>query len=92
MLVIWKYGLLLEPKQTIKVPAGFKFLSVHKHSEEPERIQLFALVDPAAEKIDLEVRIYSTGHGLHEKELISNYIGSVKLNPFTWHVFAGATL
>lgn len=88
MNVIWRYALFLNAKQTLKIPSGYKLLSVQRDPEEPERIQLWAAVNPQAEKIDLNVRIYSTGEQL-EHELISNYIGTVRLVPFVWHVFAG---
>lgn len=86
MKAIWKYQLELTDKQVIEAPMNARALSVG--------------LDPAGDLcVWMEVErdvfnhgktfyIVGTGHPLPDEQFIE-FIGSVKQDPFMWHVYEG---
>lgn len=83
MKTIWKYP--IHPDTTLlSMPAGAKVLCVQTQNNEP---YIWALVDPAAMKIDRYFSIYGTGHGIPLYP--GSYIGTWQADDLVWHLFEG---
>ena len=80
---IWKYGLIIDDSQTIKIPIGFKILSCKiQHGE----LCLWCLVQPDNMIGELNIDIYGTGLPLPRRNL-GTYIDSVVDGSKVWHVY-----
>ena len=86
---IWKYLLVHQHQQTIRMPAGAEILSVQAQLGEPH---LWALVDPEAPEADRTFRLYGTGHPI-DPGLDLRYVGTVLLlgGGFVTHLFEDKT-
>lgn len=86
MKQIWKYPLEVS-HNTLKIPKGYEILSVQSQYGRP---CLWVLVDPKAEKEDVILRTFGTGHPLSKEEITNvKFIGTYQLNGgnFIGHVF-----
>ncbi len=83
---IWKFPLYVTDAQTIPVPQGAKFLAVQVQAGEP---CLWAMVNPDAPKVPVEIRIHGTGHALPDDSTHYDYIGTFQLDSgaLVFHVF-----
>lgn len=82
---IWKYGLELVDRQTVKMPQGGEVLTVQTQGAEP---CLWALVNPEHEKEERIFEIHGTGNPIHaDMGIEREYIGTFQQPPFVWHVF-----
>lgn len=79
---IWKYELPLSPKVLLRMPRASKILFA---AAQRGTICLWASVYPEFEEEDRSFLLVGTGNsipeGLHE------YIGTVQIDPFVWHIF-----
>lgn len=92
MDVIYKYPIPLRTSQVIHkfdLPQGAKVL--HVGAQDPENVLIW--VQHKAEHPKHEApreqrtfRVYGTGH-LIDPEEVKEYIGSVVVAPFVWHVY-----
>lgn len=82
MKVIWKQVLQIEGTQDVPLPVGAEFLSVQNQRDE---ICFWYKCDPAAEKKMHRFFIAGTGHQLPHTE--GQYMGTVQVGSFVWHVF-----
>lgn len=82
MIVIWKYPLDEAGRQTLLMPRGARVLCVQVQADE---MQLWALVDDRAPNEPRNFAVYGTGHDLPGKP--GEYLGTVQLGAFVWHVF-----
>jgi len=82
MKTIWKYTLDFDT--TLDMPCGAKLLAVQVQHCEP---QLWALVDPGAEKELRTFCVYGTGHELPDDP--GRYVGTFQLSggELVFHVF-----
>jgi hypothetical protein len=84
--VVWKYTLEAADRQEIEMPIGARILSVQLQGGLGP--QMWALVDPSAERERRAFLLFGTGHtGVH-----GQYIGTFQWhNGVTvWHVFEDA--
>ena len=85
MRQVFKWTLAITDLQALSLPKGAQILSVQVQNELP---QLWALVDPAAEKEKRTIAIYGTGHPVPDNP--GDYIGTVQMlnGRLVWHIFA----
>lgn len=83
MKTIWKYPLMITDIQKIKVPMGAVPLCVGTDPSNGPCI--WCEVDDQSPAIPLEVYVVGTGNPLPED--VSRYIGSIRKDPFIWHVY-----
>lgn len=84
-MTIWKYSLQITDRQTVTMPAGAEILDVH---EQAGGLQLWAVVDPDAEREQRVIEIVGTG-GLMPDGPYRRYLATVQTGGglLVWHVF-----
>ena len=84
---IWKYSLTVTDHCSIEMQAGATILTVRATpSTIVPSIDVWALVDPAADKAIRHFRVVGTGHPIPDLDVLE-YVGTVFDKPFVWHVF-----
>lgn len=89
-MTVWKYA--IPPGQMrdvvpIAMPANAKIL--HVAEQAGGALCLWALVDPAVERVQRLIRIAGTGHEI-EEAVRDHHLGSVVMSyGLVWHVFDG---
>ncbi len=82
---IWKFELMIAPRQTIDIPVGAEILTVQTQDE---KIVLWALVEPKNAKEKRFIDIFGTGHDF---DIMGNrkFLGTVQLKngSLAFHVF-----
>lgn len=84
---IFKYPLQIVDQQTIMLSVSAKVLSV---DNQRGSLCLWALVDPLDGLIaPRRIFVHGTGHDIPVASAVSNkqFIGTVLMEPFVWHVF-----
>lgn len=92
MPIIYKYPLEIKDEQEIVLSERHQILSVGNQNGV---LTLWALVDPTAvQKTKVKIRIFGTGMGIDvpwEEDIVFlhrlNFLGTVIIDPFVWHVF-----
>lgn len=79
---IWKYPLWIKGWQQLCISEGAEFLTVQMQNGEPF---IWALVDPAAPMRLYEVRMVGAGHPTDEQ--VGDYLDTIQVGTFVWHVF-----
>lgn len=81
---IWKFALEITGQQRISIPSGYEWLAVQ---EQHGGTQLWALVDPTAPVVDVQIEIHGTGHPIDGDP--GKYIGTFQAENgfFVGHVF-----
>lgn len=75
----------LKSRQMIEMPKGARIVSV---ANQEGRICIWALVDSEEENVDaVEVFIVGTGNPNPIPDDAKNFIGTVLMGEFVWHVF-----
>jgi len=87
---IFKYQLMLEPIQTIEMPAPARIISVGVQSD---KVCLWVEVWPDAQPkkmIEKKIYLFGTGHGIPE-DIKMKFIGTVITNEgrLVWHLYEG---
>ena len=85
---IWKFPVELTDMQAVEMPRGARILDVQSHSgflDSP--LQLWALVDPDADKCRRRIAVRGTGHPVDADVRRSTYIATVQQGSLVWHVF-----
>lgn len=86
---IYKYELKMTGLNQIKIPAGANVFSVGL--DPADRLCIWALVDPEETKEDVrEFMVAGTGWDLQDelsKHLSANFLGTVRQQPYMWHVW-----
>jgi len=87
--IIYKYPLVIQDVQTIKLPANAEILSVQSqiiNTFRDRELFLWAMVNP---QLDTEqertIHIIGTGNSMPNKVL--KYLGTTQMNTFVWHIF-----
>ena len=90
MKTIWKYPLHLCDSQSIAMHAGAQVLTVQPQGSE-RQLQVWALVDPEADKVERFFRIYGTGHEMSDDP--GHYVGTFQIHDgaLVFHVFDSET-
>jgi hypothetical protein len=78
---IWRYPLEITDRQVLRMPVGAQGLSVLVEEGE---LSLYAFVDNNVREDDMIIRIVGTGN---PTKALSDFIGTVSMPPFVWHVF-----
>jgi len=86
-MTIWKFPLQLNDETVIPMPAGAKVLCVQMQGR---TICAWAVVDEQAPKERRRFYIRGTGHPLGQAP-IANYVGTVQIDGFVFHVFDGGS-
>ncbi len=81
MTVIWKYPIVVG-RSVLSMPIGAKILKI---AEQGNEIMLWAVVDSEAEMEARFFQVYGTGHPLPDN--CGEYMDSVMIDVFVWHVF-----
>lgn len=86
MKTIHKFELLLQEKNTVKMPAGGQILSVQSQRD---GIKIWALVNTSAPMETRLFEIIGTGQSIQDltSMLKRIYIGTAQMGPMVWHVF-----
>ena len=89
MEVIWKYGLPIVDRQTVTMPIGAEILGVQ---EQAGGLQLWAIVDPDAEREQRVIEIVGTGNQMVDviaEGLARHHLATVQTagGLLVWHVF-----
>ena len=85
--VIYKYQLDIEDEQMVQMPVGAQILSV---GSQGDRLTLWASINVLATLIISPRKIMIRGTGntfVHDPP--DQFIGTVIMDPFVWHVFEG---
>ena len=80
--IIYKYNIPMESEFEIELPTHRKILSFQVQNNLP---QLWALVDPDTPKERVAFHLFGTG--ILIQEWIGNYIGTIQLHGYVWHLF-----
>lgn len=83
MKTIYKYELEIQDTQVITMPMNSKILSVQKQGLS---VWLWAIVDTQFSNTYYTFNIVGTGNPMPD-EPIGDYIGTIQVNGFVWHVF-----
>lgn len=85
---IWKVSFRLCAEIHLEMPKGAKLLHVNPPFDPLDGdISIWMLVYPDQPKVRRRLRIYGTGHSTELTEQVENYVGTVHLGMFVWHVF-----
>ena len=82
---IFKYELKIADEQTINMPRHAIVISV---ANQRGALTIWAMVDPKAEYAPRRFFVHGTGHEFIRAVPYSEFVGSVAIEPFVWHVFA----
>lgn len=88
MNTTWKYELEITDRQRLRVPLGTKPVAV---AEQNGKLCLWAQVNDDHYKTgNLETLfVYVVGTGNPLPSPLPPYVGTVVMDPFVWHVYAG---
>ena len=90
MKQIYKYPLQITYSQFIRIPKGSEILDIQMQNEVP---QIWALVDPEAEVIEIKIEMYGTGEAVVEEEGFQRqFLATVQevitmYGSWVWHFF-----
>lgn len=88
--VIWKFPFKLTDVTLVSMPQNAKLLHVAQSNNLIEGdLMVWALVWPELPKKLRRLRVYGTGQRCEPAEGRENYVGTVHLGAFLWHVFDG---
>lgn len=88
MKTIFKYPIEVTDKQTVKLPVDSLVISVLNQNGQ---LVIYALVDTEEKEVEEKtIRIFGTGHPVDVEEFDYNFLGSVMMDEFVWHIFAGS--
>ena len=79
---IHKFVLEITDFQDVEIQKDFKIISVINQNG---KLCLYAIVDPNGKKVAVKIRIVGTGHPFIANSL--NFIETVQVGDFIWHVF-----
>lgn len=86
--VIWKYPLAMADQQVVAMPFNADILTVQ---DQHDGLQLWAIVDPDAERETRTIEIIGTGNPMPElgDDLARTHIATVQTRggSLVWHVF-----
>ena len=87
--VIWKFSLQITDRQTVTMPVGANILSVQ---DQAGGLQLWAIVNPDAEREQRVIEIIGTGNpmvDIEKEDLARFHIATVQVRggALVWHVF-----
>ena len=81
---IWKYVLLAEKTQLVKMPLKSEIIDIQMLDRVPI---MWAIVDPDTEEIEVRINIYGTGDKVQGEHLKEEYLATVQDGAHVWHFF-----
>lgn len=88
--VIWKFPFRAVDVALVEMPQSAKLLHVAESNDLAHGdLCVWALVYPELPKKVRRIRIYGTGQPCELAEQHENYVGTVAMGMFIWHVFDG---
>ena len=88
MKTIWKFKVftLIDSRGSVDMPKGAKILSIGLQEDD---VCIWALIDTKNESklIKRQFRLFGTGWEIKEPLKNLNYIGTVFMQTFVWHIF-----
>jgi hypothetical protein len=87
MRTIHKYPLYVTDMQVVMMPVGARILSV---DNQRDMLTLWAEVDTEAPSEGRVIHVAGTGNPLNAPS-DSDFIGTVQMGQFVWHIYAGPT-
>jgi len=92
-MTIFKYTMTLEEKAFVEMPLGARVLSVGQQ-DDPRKLVVWAIVDPARSEGRRCFRIFGTGHPFDLPSMdgtsppFATFVGTVQTQlGLVWHVF-----
>jgi hypothetical protein len=79
---IWKYPLVITDVQTLTVPIGARFISAAVQDGTPV---VWAEVNETGPKVDVRIEIIGTGNPVAPAR--RQFIGTILMDPFVWHIY-----
>jgi hypothetical protein len=79
---IYKYEIGIMDKQSIQMPQGAQILTAQVQRGQ---LYIWALVNILAPTETRTIAVYGTGNALPKH--LGDYIGTVQMPPFVWHIF-----
>ena len=90
---IWKFAVPIQREIELRLPSGARILTVQTKDDE---VNLWALVNPDADKETRHFEMYGTGHEVDDAPNL-NYVGTTQQaiafdgvqtpSVFVWHIF-----
>lgn len=90
METVWKYEVPVGDDIEIMMPEGATILP-YVHAASAATLHVWAIVDPSATLSPRRLKVFGTGHPMHEGTY-GPHIGTVVASPFVWHLFEGANM
>ena len=84
MRTIYKYTLKIVEKQTIAMPATGTILHIEAQGD---KLCLWAEIETTFTKGERTFVLFGTGVALPPECQLPNYVGTVQIRPFVWHVY-----
>ena len=85
-LSVWKFEFSVNDDVILTMPEGAIIVAVG--TQNPNKICLWAIVDPEADTEPRRFYVRGTGHPF-PASLADKYVGTAFDGPFVWHVFGG---
>jgi len=85
MKVIYKYELLIADNQKVELSEDFEILTVQNQDG---KLVMWVLIDPDMPECKVNVNIIGTGNPIYNSS-VGEYISTVQMGMFVWHVFIG---
>lgn len=82
MKTIYKYQIEIADGQLIRMPKGATILTVQLQDGKP---YLWAKIETGNPNVVRSINMFGTGNPISDAPL--DYIGTIQLNGFVWHVF-----
>lgn len=85
---IWKYPFRIIDKVALLMPQGAKLLYAAPCNEPGKGdLCVWALVQPQAKRLERRLHVFGTGQEIPTTQQLGNYLGTVELGVFVWHLF-----
>lgn len=81
---IFKYAIEKTRTQLIKMPLRSEIMDIQMQNGE---LVMWALIDPAAEEIEVKINMYETGYVIHRNALNDEYLATVQDGSLVCHFF-----
>lgn len=80
---IYKYPIPVTDESTLELPEDAEILTFQAQDGKP---YIWALVDPTRQLEIVSFRLFGTGHPVENADTLE-YVGTIQIEPFVWHLF-----
>lgn len=81
---IWKFPIIITENQKIKIPRIYKILSIQLQDHQP---CIWAEVFPGNIQDEVSIKILGTGWEFGSEMERWDYIGTIQVRKFVWHIY-----